>query len=129
MQFCKSEQASGGCECAEHHFEAECAHRDRVEMTVVLVKLRDADERCGEGAKRMRERGSLRHRSHRHPETHCESDNGTDREPGENPGVGDDLVMHQRADDGHQHAKLGEMHPALRGFGMAQPLQSEDEED
>ena len=37
--------------------------------------------------------------------------------------------MHQRTDDGHQHAKLGEMHTAFRGLGMAQTLQSEDEED
>ena len=49
--------------------------------------------------------------------------------PVSDPRVGDDLVMHQRADDGHQHAKLGEMHSALSGFGMAQSLQSEDEED
>ena len=45
------------------------------------------------------------------------------------PGVGDDLVMHQRADDGHQHAKLGEMHSALGSFRMAQSLESENEKD
>jgi hypothetical protein len=37
--------------------------------------------------------------------------------------------MHQRPDDGHQHADLGEVHPAFGGFGMAHSLQSEDEED
>ena len=37
--------------------------------------------------------------------------------------------MQERADDGHQHAKLSEVHPALGGFRMTQPLQSEDEKD
>jgi hypothetical protein len=38
-------------------------------------------------------------------------------------------VVHQRADDGHQHAEFGEMHTAFCGLGVAQSLQSEDEED
>ena len=52
-----------------------------------------------------------------------------DSETGEYPRVRDDLVMHQRADDGHQHAKLGEVHAALGRFGMAHALQSKDEKD
>ncbi len=38
-------------------------------------------------------------------------------------------MMHQRADDGHQHAKLSQVHPALGGFRMTQSLEAQDEKD
>ena len=98
-------------------------------MTAVPVKLGNTDEGRGESAKRVRQRSTLWHRRHRHPHAHRESNERADREARKYPRVSDDLVMHQRADDGHQHAKLGEMHSALRGFGMAQSFQSENEKD
>src|SRR5947207_6058520 len=77
----------------------------------------------------MRQRSSLRHRRHRHPNAHRRAEQSTDQQSDDNPGVADDLEMHERADDGHQHAELGHVHPALGGFRMAQALQSENEKD
>ena len=88
-----------------------------------------ADKRSGECAKCMRQRGPLRHRRHGHPKTHREADNRADCKPDENPCIRDDLVVHQRADDRHQHAEFGEMHAPFCCFGMAQALQSDDEQD
>ena len=42
---------------------------------------------------------------------------GADGEPGEDPIVTDDLLVQQRADDGHEHAYLREVHAAPRGLG------------
>ena len=53
----------------------------------------------------------------------------TEQQSDDDPGVADDLEVHERADDGHQHAELGQVHAALGGFGMAQALQSENEKD
>src|SRR6185295_12993152 len=97
--------------------------------TVCPVKLRDSDERRCESSECVRQRSSLRHRRHGNPHTHCEPNERTDYQPGDDPCKGNNLVMHQRPNDGHQHADLGEVHPAFRGFWMAQSLQSEDEED
>ena len=95
----------------------------------ITVVFRDSDQRRGECSERMRQSSSLRHRRHRHPDTHRRTERRTEQEADYDPGVADDLEVHQRADDGHQHAELGHMHPALGSFGMAQALQSENEKD
>src|SRR5207253_818520 len=89
----------------------------------------NSHQRRGECSERMRQRSSLRHRRHRHPHAHRRSERRTEQEADYDPGVGDDLEVHERADDGHQHAELSHVHPALGGFGMAQALQSENKKD
>src|SRR6266850_906329 len=77
----------------------------------------------------MRERSPLRHGSHRHPQAHGQSHQRANGEAGNDPGVGNNLVVEQSADDGHQHAGFGVEHASPRGLGMAQPFESHDEQD
>src|SRR5204863_8895023 len=86
-------------------------------------------QRRREGAERVRQRGSLRHGGHRHPNAHGRTENSTEQESDDDPGVADDLEMHERADDRQGHADIGEVHDALGGLGMAQELQPQDEEN
>ena len=48
--------------------------------------------------------------------------------PIDDPDGRDDLVMKQRADDGHQHADGGQLHAAAGFVGSGQPLETEDEQ-
>ena len=95
----------------------------------VAVILGNADQGRGECAERVRQRGPLRHRGHRHPHAHGQAQRRADQKSDDDPGVADDLEMHQRTDDGHHHAELGEVHAALCGLGMAQALEAQNEKD
>src|SRR5207248_11052658 len=89
----------------------------------------DADQRGGEGAEGVGKGGALGDRRNRDPDRHRSSDGRADDEADRDPAVIDDLVVDQRADDGEEHADLGEEHSAARGLRMAQAPEPEDEED
>ena len=98
------------------------AHRETAERRAVLVIFHDADERRGERAESMRERGPLRHARSSAPSRASPPIEPAEQQAGDDPVVADDLVVQQRADDRHQHAELGQVHPAPRRVRMAQPL-------
>src|SRR5690242_1962445 len=56
-------QAAGHGYSAQKDFEAERSHLHRTDVDPVPVVFGDSYERCRERAKRVRERGPLRHRS------------------------------------------------------------------
>ena len=102
---------------------------ERLETMRVAVIFGNADQRRSKCAEGVGQRSPLRHRGHRHPDAHRGPQRRTNQQTHDDPRVADYLEVHERADDGHQHAELGHMHPALRRFGMTQALQSEDEKD
>ncbi|MDX6304814.1 MAG: hypothetical protein QOI77_1783, partial [Blastocatellia bacterium] len=77
----------------------------------------------------VRQCRSLRHRRHRHPDAHSRAQGRAQQKSDNDPGEADDLEVHEGADDGHHHAELGQVHATLRGFGMAQALEAEDEKN
>ena len=76
---------------------------DDVEMDAVRIVLGDADQRRRQAAERVRERDSLGHLGHRDARDGG-ADDRADDEAGDDPVVGDDLLVEERADDGDQHA-------------------------
>ena len=101
----------------------------RFEAVRVAVVFGDADQRGGERAEGVRQRSPLRHRGHRHPNAHGCAQRRAQQQANNDPGVGDDLEVYERADDRHQHPEFREVHSALRGFGMAQALETENEKN
>ena len=129
LQFRSGDDASGRRERTEQHLDADGDHLRLLDRRAVPRVFRDADERGGERAESVRERGELRECGHRHALREHAADDSADDEADENPFVRDDLLVQQRADDREQHADLREVHPAARGVGMAETFQPDDEKD
>ena len=116
LQLAGGDERAGGGERAEHDFKAQRAAGDRAHVGGLDEELADADQRRGKCAEGVRERGSLRHGGHGNPDGHPCADDGADREAGDDPDPGDDVRADQRADDGREHAALGQEHAAARGL-------------
>ena len=93
-----------------------------------MIVLADADQRRRQRAEHVRERDALRHRRHRHELAERVADDVPMHEARDDPRVGEDLLVQQRADDGQQHAQRGELHAAPRLVRLGQAAQAEDEQ-
>jgi hypothetical protein len=89
----------------------------------------DAHERGSQRAEHVAECDALRHRRHRHELAQRVADDRSDDQASDDPLVGQNVLMHQCADDRQQHANGSHLHTALRLIGLGQTSQAEDEQD
>ena len=108
LQLAERHQAAGEGQKAEQHLERERDMRERGDVRRMLVILGEADECRGQTAERVRQRGSLWHRRHRHHQRHRQTDRRADHERDRNPGVALDAETtgDDRADHGQHHAAV-----------------------
>ena len=133
LELAERHQRAGDRERTEQHLEAERRHARRRDEAVAPMERRvvlgHADERRGERTKAQRHGDPLRKRRRRHPHAERIPDERAEHEAGDDPPVVDDVVVDERAADGHQHAERGVLHAAPRAVRVRQTAQSEDEED
>ena len=96
-------------------------------MRQLPVILGGSNERRSQSAAGLRNRRPLRHGGHGHQQRQRRANGEADEHRGQNPLVVKDLLAHQRADDGQQHAHLTRENAASRRGRRTHPLQRQDE--
>ncbi len=126
LQFTGGDQAPGKCQRADNYLEPDFRHLELRHVGRGHIIFRDPDERRGERAERVAQRGPLRHGSHLHHakrNAHARADNQRDQ----NPFVLADLRIEQRGGHGQRRGNLADQNPAHGRYRRTQPFQRQDE--